>query len=81
MTGCWEHNGNLRPDISQVAKRLSEITISDTNVRYEALQSQAYNVTDEIVSTKLEKSVMYVVFYFYMFLNLLIKTFVNYKIL
>ncbi|RHZ48310.1 hypothetical protein Glove_553g2 [Diversispora epigaea] len=41
-TDCWKHNGNSRPDISQVVKNLSEITISDASV---ASQSQPYNVT------------------------------------
>ncbi|RHZ81829.1 hypothetical protein Glove_117g173 [Diversispora epigaea] len=43
---CWKYNGNLRPDISQVVKNLSEIIISDSNIESGTLQSQSYNVTD-----------------------------------
>ncbi|RHZ70131.1 hypothetical protein Glove_275g49 [Diversispora epigaea] len=53
-TDCWKHNGNLRPDISQVVKNLSEIIISDASV--EAIHSNPYNVTDEIISVRFEKS-------------------------
>ncbi|RHZ86087.1 hypothetical protein Glove_54g159 [Diversispora epigaea] len=45
-TDCWNNNGNLRPDIFQVVKNLSEIIISDTSVEFEPPQSQPYNVTD-----------------------------------
>ncbi|RHZ73026.1 hypothetical protein Glove_233g29 [Diversispora epigaea] len=45
-TDCRNHNENLRPDISQVVKNLSEITISDTNFEFETHQSQPYNDTD-----------------------------------
>ncbi|RHZ85523.1 hypothetical protein Glove_64g63 [Diversispora epigaea] len=54
-TDCWKHNGNLRPEISQVNKDLSEIIISDANFENEPPQSQPHNVTDEIISIKLEK--------------------------
>ncbi|RHZ70133.1 hypothetical protein Glove_275g36 [Diversispora epigaea] len=43
-TDCWNHNGNSRPDISQVVKNLSEIIIFDLSVEFET----PYNVTDEI---------------------------------
>ncbi|RHZ75178.1 hypothetical protein Glove_217g146 [Diversispora epigaea] len=52
---CWKHNkhnGNSRPDISQVVKNLSEIIISDTSVEFEISKSQPYNATDEIKSEK-----------------------------
>ncbi|RHZ89085.1 hypothetical protein Glove_19g297 [Diversispora epigaea] len=52
---CWKHNGNSRPDISQVVKNLSEIIISDASFKNEIPQSQLHNVTDEIISVKLEK--------------------------
>ncbi|RHZ85878.1 hypothetical protein Glove_59g12 [Diversispora epigaea] len=52
---CWKHNGNSRPDISQVVKNLSEIIISDASFENETLQSQPQNVTDEIISVKSEK--------------------------
>ncbi|RHZ77230.1 hypothetical protein Glove_184g107 [Diversispora epigaea] len=45
-TDCWKHNGNSRPDISQVVKNLSEIIISDASVEFGTPQSQPYNVTD-----------------------------------
>ncbi|RHZ70103.1 hypothetical protein Glove_275g90 [Diversispora epigaea] len=45
-TDCWKHNGNSRPDISQVVKNLSEIVISDARVEFGTSQSQPYNVTD-----------------------------------
>ncbi|RHZ77496.1 hypothetical protein Glove_177g3 [Diversispora epigaea] len=54
-TDCWKHNGNLRPDILQVVKNLSEIIISDSSFKKEIPQSQFHNVTDEIISVKLEK--------------------------
>ncbi|RHZ76401.1 hypothetical protein Glove_198g32 [Diversispora epigaea] len=38
-TDCWKHNGNSRPNISQVVKNLSEIIISDASV-------EPYNVID-----------------------------------
>ncbi|RHZ48314.1 hypothetical protein Glove_553g6 [Diversispora epigaea] len=38
-TDCWRHNGDSRPNISQIVKNLSEIIISDVSV-------QPYNVTD-----------------------------------
>ncbi|RHZ81795.1 hypothetical protein Glove_117g177 [Diversispora epigaea] len=44
-TDCWKPNGNSRPDISQIVKNLSEITIY-TSVEFGAPQSQPYNVTD-----------------------------------
>ncbi|RHZ89385.1 hypothetical protein Glove_15g12 [Diversispora epigaea] len=43
-TDCWKHNGNSRPDISQVIKNLSEIIISDTSVEFET--PQPYNAMD-----------------------------------
>ncbi|RHZ81725.1 hypothetical protein Glove_117g128 [Diversispora epigaea] len=43
---CWKHNGNLRPDIFQVVKNLSEIIISDANVELGIPQSLPYNVID-----------------------------------
>ncbi|RHZ89372.1 hypothetical protein Glove_15g7 [Diversispora epigaea] len=51
---CWNHNGNLRPNIFQVVKNLSETIISDASVEFEAprSQSQSYNATD----VKLENS-------------------------
>ncbi|RHZ81726.1 hypothetical protein Glove_117g129 [Diversispora epigaea] len=45
-TDCLKHNGNSRPDISQVVKNLSEIIISDATVEFGTIQSQPYNVTD-----------------------------------
>ncbi|RHZ48419.1 hypothetical protein Glove_551g53 [Diversispora epigaea] len=54
-TDCWKHNGNSRPNIYQVVKNLSEIIISDESVEIET-QSQPYNVTDEVISVKLEIS-------------------------
>ncbi|RHZ48428.1 hypothetical protein Glove_551g20 [Diversispora epigaea] len=43
---CWKHDGNSRPDISQVVKNLSQIIISDACVKFETPpQSQPYNVT------------------------------------
>ncbi|RHZ88304.1 hypothetical protein Glove_23g165 [Diversispora epigaea] len=45
-TDCWKHNGNSRPDSSQVAKNLSEIIIFDTSFENETPQSQPHNVTD-----------------------------------
>ncbi|RHZ86274.1 hypothetical protein Glove_52g34 [Diversispora epigaea] len=33
-TDCWRHDGNSRPDISQVVKNLSEIIIRDATVCY-----------------------------------------------
>ncbi|RHZ80902.1 hypothetical protein Glove_130g202 [Diversispora epigaea] len=53
-TDCWKHNGNSRPNISQVVKNLSEIIISDASFENET-QSRSPNVTDEIISVKLEK--------------------------
>ncbi|RHZ66127.1 hypothetical protein Glove_309g142 [Diversispora epigaea] len=50
-TDCWRHNGNSRPDISQVFKKISEIVISDGCFENET----PHNVTDEIISVKLEK--------------------------
>ncbi|RHZ89542.1 hypothetical protein Glove_13g41 [Diversispora epigaea] len=44
-TDCWKHNGNSRPDISQVVKNLSKIIISDESIRFRKPQSQPY-VTD-----------------------------------
>ncbi|RHZ70117.1 hypothetical protein Glove_275g11 [Diversispora epigaea] len=55
-TDCWKHNGNSRPDISQVVKILSEISISNANVEFETPQSQPYNITNEIITVQLEKS-------------------------
>ncbi|RHZ84314.1 hypothetical protein Glove_83g89 [Diversispora epigaea] len=55
-TDCWNHNGNSRPDISQVVKNLSEIIISDAKVEFETPQLRPYNVTDEIITVQLEKS-------------------------
>ncbi|RHZ88391.1 hypothetical protein Glove_23g90 [Diversispora epigaea] len=49
-TDCWKHNRNSRPDSFQVAKNLSEIIISD---EIETPQSQPHNVTDEIISVRL----------------------------
>ncbi|CAG8822470.1 5732_t:CDS:1, partial [Dentiscutata erythropus] len=43
------------PDISQVFKNLFEINISDESFENETSQSQPHNVTDEIISVKLEK--------------------------
>ncbi|RHZ85269.1 hypothetical protein Glove_67g72 [Diversispora epigaea] len=54
-TDCWKHDGNSRPDIFQIVKSLSEIIISDSNFENEIPQSQPYNVTDTIISVKLEK--------------------------
>ncbi|RHZ66076.1 hypothetical protein Glove_309g46 [Diversispora epigaea] len=54
-TDCWKHDSNSRPDSSQVVKNLSEIIISDANFKNETPQSQLYNVTDEIISVRLEK--------------------------
>ncbi|RHZ80999.1 hypothetical protein Glove_130g149 [Diversispora epigaea] len=54
-TDCWNHNRNLRPDIFQVVKNLSEIIISDAIVEFETPQSQPHNVSNEIISVKLEK--------------------------
>ncbi|RHZ81008.1 hypothetical protein Glove_130g199 [Diversispora epigaea] len=53
-TDCWKHNGNSRPNISQVLKNLSEIIITDESFENEIPQSQPHNVTDEIISVKLE---------------------------
>ncbi|RHZ73200.1 hypothetical protein Glove_232g73 [Diversispora epigaea] len=53
-TDCWNHNGNSRSDISQVVKNLSEIIISDASFEDET-RSQPHNVTEEIISVKLEK--------------------------
>ncbi|RHZ71643.1 hypothetical protein Glove_256g189 [Diversispora epigaea] len=53
---CWNHNGNSRPDISQVVKNLSEIIISGESVEIKTPQSQPYNVTDEVISVKSEIS-------------------------
>ncbi|RHZ70100.1 hypothetical protein Glove_275g24 [Diversispora epigaea] len=47
---CWKHNGNSRPDISQVVKLLSEIIISDASVKFETPHSQLYNA----INVKLE---------------------------
>ncbi|RHZ77443.1 hypothetical protein Glove_177g69 [Diversispora epigaea] len=55
-TDCWKHNGNSRPDISQVVKNLSEIIIPCENVETKTLQLQSYNVTDEVISVKSEIS-------------------------
>ncbi|RHZ80969.1 hypothetical protein Glove_130g169 [Diversispora epigaea] len=49
---CWKHNGNSRPDISQVVKNLSELIISDA---IGTPRSQPRNVTNGIISVKLEK--------------------------
>ncbi|RHZ87349.1 hypothetical protein Glove_37g98 [Diversispora epigaea] len=49
---CWNHNGNLRPEISQVVKNLSKIIISDANIEFET----SHNFTDEVIALKLEKS-------------------------
>ncbi|RHZ66078.1 hypothetical protein Glove_309g49 [Diversispora epigaea] len=54
-TDCWKHNGNSRPDISQVVKNLSEIVIPDASIENETPQSRPHNVADEIISFKLEK--------------------------
>ncbi|RHZ64847.1 hypothetical protein Glove_320g162 [Diversispora epigaea] len=54
-TDCWKHNGNSRPDISQVVKNLSVIVIPNVSIENETPQSRPHNVTDEIVSVKLEK--------------------------
>ncbi|RHZ48445.1 hypothetical protein Glove_551g47 [Diversispora epigaea] len=54
--GCWKHNGNSRPNISQVVKDLSEIVISGESFEIETPQSQPYNVTDEVISVKSEIS-------------------------
>ncbi|RHZ66044.1 hypothetical protein Glove_309g20 [Diversispora epigaea] len=54
-TDCWKHDENSRPEISQVLKNLSEIIISDTSFENKTPQSQPHNVTDEIISVKLEK--------------------------
>ncbi|RHZ80964.1 hypothetical protein Glove_130g155 [Diversispora epigaea] len=51
-TDCWKHNGNSRPDISQVVKNLSELIISDA---IGTPRSQPRNVTNGIISVKLEK--------------------------
>ncbi|RHZ87293.1 hypothetical protein Glove_37g60 [Diversispora epigaea] len=48
-------DGNLRPDISQVVKNLSEITISDISVEFETSWSHPHDITDEVNSAKLEK--------------------------
>ncbi|RHZ66125.1 hypothetical protein Glove_309g141 [Diversispora epigaea] len=53
-TDCWKHNGNSRPYISQVVKNLSEIVISDAHFENETSQLQLQNVTNEIISVKLE---------------------------
>ncbi|RHZ70066.1 hypothetical protein Glove_275g54 [Diversispora epigaea] len=53
-TDCWKHNENSRPNISQIVKNLSEIIISDASV--EATHSNLYDVTDEIISVRFEKS-------------------------
>ncbi|RHZ45735.1 hypothetical protein Glove_658g1 [Diversispora epigaea] len=45
-TDCWKCDENSRPDISQIAKNLSQIIISDASVRFETPQSQPYNVAD-----------------------------------
>ena len=45
-TDCLKHNGNSRPDISQVVKNLSEIIISDASVEFKASKSQPHNATD-----------------------------------
>ncbi|RHZ70075.1 hypothetical protein Glove_275g4 [Diversispora epigaea] len=45
-TDCWKHNGDSRPDISQVFKILSEIIIIDASVEFETSQLQPYNVID-----------------------------------
>ncbi|RHZ87355.1 hypothetical protein Glove_37g96 [Diversispora epigaea] len=54
-TDCWNHNGNLRPEISQVVKNLSKITVSDVNVEFETSQSDFHNFTDEVISIELDK--------------------------
>ncbi|RHZ70070.1 hypothetical protein Glove_275g51 [Diversispora epigaea] len=54
-TDCWKHNGNSRPNISQVAKNFSEIIIPDASVEFKT-QSQPYNDMDEIITLQLEKS-------------------------
>ncbi|RHZ79874.1 hypothetical protein Glove_140g80 [Diversispora epigaea] len=54
-TDCWKHDGNLRPDISQVVKNLSKINLSDASVELEIPQSQPGNVTDEYISVQSEK--------------------------
>ncbi|RHZ73168.1 hypothetical protein Glove_232g45 [Diversispora epigaea] len=55
-TDCWKHNGNSRPDISQVFKNLSEIIIPCEGVEIKTPQLQPYNVTDEVISVKSEIS-------------------------
>ncbi|RHZ87904.1 hypothetical protein Glove_29g77 [Diversispora epigaea] len=55
-TDCWKHNGNSRPDISQVVKNLSEIIIPCESVETKTPQLQSYNVTDEVISGKSEIS-------------------------
>ncbi|RHZ72022.1 hypothetical protein Glove_248g30 [Diversispora epigaea] len=53
-TDCWKHNENLRPNISQVIKNLSEIIISDASVEIESSLSHFDNVTDKTNAYKLE---------------------------
>ncbi|RHZ87291.1 hypothetical protein Glove_37g65 [Diversispora epigaea] len=55
-TDCWKHDGNSRPDISQVVKNLSEITISDVSIGVETSWSHPHDIIDEVNSVKLEKS-------------------------
>ncbi|RHZ45062.1 hypothetical protein Glove_692g12 [Diversispora epigaea] len=52
---CWKHNGNSRPEITQVVKNLSNIIISDTtceleesNMQIEESNPPLINVTAEI---------------------------------
>ncbi|RHZ79856.1 hypothetical protein Glove_140g79 [Diversispora epigaea] len=51
-TDCWKHDGNLRPDVSQIVKNLSKINFSDASVKLETLQSQPVNVTNEVISVQ-----------------------------
>ncbi|RHZ87288.1 hypothetical protein Glove_37g66 [Diversispora epigaea] len=55
-TDCWKHDGNSRPDISQVVKNLSEITISDVSIGVETSRLHPNDIIDEVNSVKLEKS-------------------------
>ncbi|RHZ79850.1 hypothetical protein Glove_140g77 [Diversispora epigaea] len=53
-TDCWKHDGNLRPDVSQVVENLSKINYSHASIELET-QSLPYNVAEEVISVQLEK--------------------------
>ncbi|RHZ87348.1 hypothetical protein Glove_37g99 [Diversispora epigaea] len=47
-TDCWKHNGNLRPEISQVVKNLSKIIISDEIIALKLEKSNKQNDDPEV---------------------------------